>query len=574
MRLLASLFLVLSSVIATAQETLIRQVHDTKTDTHVEITSLFSKPSAEGFFPIRVKVANNQKVAHFIRLEMSSTSSYRSGTRTASEFSISAPAGKVTTRDLLVPLNAVADTYQSNVYLEVKLSGSMGSQAQSVSADYGHEQPSVLMSEPLYSVNASQVDSEVAKVISTFGGGNFSSRFDAGQLPDNWLAFSGFDAAVMLDSDWTSMPGGSRNAMLSWLRLGGHLVIYSYGSPSPVSLGIPEDISLGTVSILPISTGLSLDAPKLVQHLITDNKLQTHRFAMVGDFKTAWPLYKSIPEKPFRYVLFIVVLLAFGVLVGPINLFVFAKSGRRHLLFLTTPIISLATSLLLIALILFQDGFGGNGKRLALMEVPAGPADNAAFILQEQVSRTGVLTRSAFQLGTPSFLSPTPMDDNRWTRFNNSQTDGNYQLQPNGGVIDASGDWFQSRSMQGQTIASVIPTRGRIERVAGSGQLISTFDFPLEKLYYLDANGQWFLAEKVETGKSFQLTPLDESLVKPQIDALESEFSRRNALLFGRARERKDHFIAVASSAPLIDTHPGIRWDSSRTILTGGIATP
>jgi hypothetical protein len=572
MRFLASLLLLLTSI-ASAQEQMMRRVYETKTDTHVEVTSLFSKPSAEGYFPVRVKVANNQKQGHIIRLKFTSTGSYNSGTRTVSEFDINGPAGKVTTRDLLIPLNPVADTYQSSVYLKVDLSGTMGSQTHSVSADYSNDQPSVLLSEPLYSANASKLDSEAASVMSTFGGGSFTSRFDANQLPDNWLAFSGFDAAVMLDSDWTSMPAGSRNALLAWLRLGGHLVIYSSSSPTKASLSIPDDTSFGTVSIQSIQGGLDLNATDLVTHLTTGSPLKTHRYSMVEDFNSGWALFQSFPQKEFRYFLFVIVLLIFGVLVGPINLFVFAKSGRRHLLFITTPIISLCASVILIALILFQDGFGGDGKRVTLMEVPAGSGENAAFILQEQVSRTGVLTKGNFTLEVPAFFSPVPMEDNRWTRFNTSETDGNYSLQPEGSGLSVSGDWFQSRSMQGQTIASVVPTRGRIERSGGSGELVSTFGFTIEKFFFRDPQGQWFRAEAVETGKPFTLTSVDESLIRPEIDNLQSGFSRRNSMLFERVRERKDHFIAVTKTAPAIETHPGVRWQETSTVITGGIAT-
>jgi hypothetical protein len=573
MRFLAPLLFLLTAI-ASAQEQMMRKVYETKTDTHVEVTSLFSKPSAEGYFPVRVKVANNQKQGHLIRLKFTATGRYDGGTRTVSEFTINGPAGKVTTRDLLVPLNPVADTYQSSVYLKVELSGTMGTQIHSVSADYGSDQPSLLLSEPLFSVNASRLDSEAASAIGSFGGGSFTSKFDPGQLPDNWLAFSGFDSVIMLDSDWTSMPAGSRNALLSWLRLGGHLVIYSTSSPSKASLGIPDDTSFGTVDIQSIPGSLTLNASDLVSHLTTGHPLKTHRYAMTEDFGSGWSLFNSFPQKEFRYFLFVIVLLIFVVLVGPVNLFVFAKSGRRHLLFITTPIISLGASVILIALILFQDGFGGDGKRLVLMEVPAGNGENAAFILQEQVSRTGVLTRANFMVEVPSFFSPVPMEENRWTRFNDSETDGNYTLQPDGSGLSASGDWFQSRSMQGQTIAAVMPTRGRIERAAGSSELLSTFGFPIEKLFYRDAQGQWYRAESVETGKPFSLTSVDESLIRPGIDALQSEFSRRNSMLFGRARDKKDHFIAVTGGAPAIETHPGIRWQETRTIITGGIATP
>lgn len=575
MRLLLLLLLSLSGL-AFSQETMIRYVHDTKTDTHVEVVSLFSKPSAGGYFPVRVKVANNQKGGHVIRLKFSSSGNYNSGSRTTSEFEINAPAEKITTRDILVPLNPAAETHGSNVYLAVAMSGTMGIQNNTVNAEFSTDQPSVLLSEPLFNLNASKIDSDAVSKFSSgrYSGGGFTSRFSAGQLPDNWLAFSGFDSIVMLDSDWTSMPPGSRNAIVSWVRLGGHLVIHSVTTTTAASLGLPADTSFGKITLRSVPSSLMLDTADLLELLTSRSPLPTRRDSVTNDFEGGWALYQAFGEKPFRYVLFIIVLLIFGVLVGPINLFVFAKSGRRHLLFITTPIISLGASLILIGLIMFQDGFGGDGRRLVLMEVPSEAGENAAFILQEQVSRTGVLTRSTFTLDTPALFSPVPMEDSRWTRFNRSDPNGTFNLQPEGSGARASGDWFQSRSVQGHSLAAVVPTRGRIERVAGSGDLISTFDFPIRTLFLQDDAGNWQRAESIETGKPFKLTPLDASLVKPELDGIQNEFSHRTSMLFERARQRKGHFIAVTGSAPGIATHPGIRWEDTRTIITGGIATP
>lgn len=573
MRFFAILFLLLTSFVS-AQEQLMRRVYDTPTDTHIEVTSLFSKPSAGGYLPIRVKVANNQKVNHSVRLSFKGNGYYRGGSTTASEFTISAPQEKVTTKDLLIPINPVANSYQMYANLEVQLSGTMGSQTYSINAEYNTDQPSVLLSEPLYRVNASTIDSIISTSSSGgFSGRDFVSKFTASMMPDNWLAFSGYDSVVMLDSDWTSMPAGSRNAIVSWLRMGGHLIIYSTDTPTKASLSIPEDTSFGKVTISKIEHSSILEAQALVDELTTRDTLKSRAYAMRDDFGSGWPLFKEFPKKEFRYLLFVLVLIIFGILVGPVNLFVFAKSGRRHLLFITTPIISLAASLLLIALILFQDGFGGNGQRITLMEVPSGNDDNAAYLLQEQVSRTGVLTKSSFRIDTPTLLSPTPMEENRWTRFNNRQTDGNYNIQPDGSGLTASGDWFQSRSMQGQILTAVVPTRGRIER-AGNHEMVSTFDFPLEKLFYLDDQGKWFRADKIVTGKNFQLTPVDQSIAFKEIDPHGHQLSRRSWMLFDRALERKNHFIAVTHAAPAIGTHPGIRWNKTTTIITGGIAIP
>ena len=53
-----ALFLALGAM-ASAEETWFRQVSDAKTDTHVEVTVLFSKPAPRGYLPVHVRIANH-----------------------------------------------------------------------------------------------------------------------------------------------------------------------------------------------------------------------------------------------------------------------------------------------------------------------------------------------------------------------------------------------------------------------------------------------------------------------------------------------------------------------------------
>ena len=93
-----------------AQQTMIREVYDPGTDTHVEVLALFTSPSCGGFFPVRVKIANNLKSDRSIYLNFESTSSYVETAMTSSSFNFTAPAGKTVTRDIMVPLSPPADT--------------------------------------------------------------------------------------------------------------------------------------------------------------------------------------------------------------------------------------------------------------------------------------------------------------------------------------------------------------------------------------------------------------------------------------------------------------------------------
>jgi len=565
---------VLLAAFASAQETLFRQVADTKTDTHVEATALFSKPSLGGYHPVRVFIANNQKIPHTVRIDFKDSTNYNEALSTSSSFTFVAPPGRSVTTDILVPLAPQNGTINySN--LVAKLSGTMGSSQNTTSSPFTTGHPAVLLSESLFTPNGSALDSEIASrgAHSGYGGSaEFSTKFDPKQLPDDWRAFSGFDTIMLTDSDWSEVPPGPRNAIISWLRLGGQLVVYSSTDPSLASLGIPDDGSFGQALIRPIAADLKLNPKNAVNLAIGGRSVKTRLQAITNDFKGSWPLQDAFGEKSFNYILFIIILLGFGILVGPVNLFVFAKSGKRHRLFVTTPIISLATSLILIALIILQDGFGGDGTRLVLMEVRPDGKQNAAFIQQEQFSRSGVMTSPSFTLDASALMVPVPIVSSRWSRFTDGyDATGSYDIQPSDGKLYASGGWFQSRSEQGQLVTAVVPTRGRIEATAQPDTFISTFDFPIESLLYKDPSGQWHRADNIVKGQRTKLTPIDPTMVLPLLNRKATLFAERNRSFLKRIQDRSDHFIAFTDSAPAIETHPGIDWKTT-TVITGPIA--
>jgi hypothetical protein len=229
-------------------------------------------------------------------------------------------------------------------------------------------------------------------------------------------------------------------------------------------------------------------------------------------------------------------------------------------------------SLGLIAMIVFQDGFGGEGARRVLMEVDSDAGGNAAYVHQEQFSRSGILTRSGFTVDPKCLMLPVPIAESRWARFtNNYNTSGSFVLRPMGGKLEASGDWWQSRSEHGHLLSAVVSTRGRIEKTDSPDTLVSSFDFPIETLYYLDDSKQWHRAEGVTTGKPFRLTPVEDALAKPVLSREAGQFSARYDGMLNRAMRRPGHFVAITTKAPGIGTLPGIRWRETRTVITGKI---
>ena len=569
-RILLLILLALATAVS-AQETMIREVYDPTTDTHVEVLALFTKPSPGGYFPVRVKIANNLPTDRTIRLDFKSISNYNEELRTDSSFHFSAAAGKTLVRDIMVPICPPHDS-DSGINVSATLSGSLGQASNSIRSGHEKSQPATLLSESLFTPHASALDSEMTTKLGGTGRGSaeFAAKFDPKQLPDDWRAFSGYDNVIMTETDWSHVAPGARNAILSWVRLGGQLMIYTTSRTTLAAVGLPAEAGFGT-----ISTSMLTAAATLVPGLVDDvlkNPNAPRQSSISNDYQTNWPLQNIFGSQVFHYSFFVIVMICFGILVGPVNLFIFARAGKRHRLFITTPLISLAASLVLIGLIITLDGFGGSGVRRVLMEVRPDSGVNAAYVHQEQFSRTGVLTGADFTLNIPAVFQPVKIAEARLARFTGgSGAKGAFNLQPTDGKLVASGDWFQSRSEHGQTLSAVVPTRGRIERTDVPNTFVSTFEFQIETLYFCSDTGQWFRGEAIDTGKPFTLTAIETSLAIDSLKVEEEAFAQRNHDFLALAKARPGHFIAITRHAPGIDTLPSIRWRETHTVITGPV---
>jgi len=604
--MLKRLLLLLVSLVAPlgAQEVLFNHVPDPKAKTKVEAVALFNRPAPGGFLPVRVTVNNLSEQEGKITISTTSGDSYSGqGSEVTSSFDLTIPAERNSIHDLLVPCATLLNSRSGgSVNVSVRLSGSYGGAMGNLRSNYEDTQPAVLLSEPLFTPNASILDSHLSGLggsSSRYRGGSdtFAGRFDARALPEDWRAYSGYDGIAMTDTDWGNATPGARTAILRWNRLGGELILYTVSTSSDLAtLGIAAegkgkrsaDRSFGRVTLVPIGADLKMDAAPTVERFHEHARLTPLNEAIRNDFSSAWSTQAEFGGQSYNYGLFIVILIAFGVLIGPVNLFVFAKSGRRHRLFITTPLIALGTSVLLIALIILIDGFGGRGMRTVLMEVRPTDGENSAYVLQEQVSRTGVLLGGGFTLSEPAVITSVPLATGQWSRLTNDNEGGGmrYEEKFADGKLEVDGDWFQSRSEQGHFIRAVIPTRGRIEASSesGSASFLSTFDFPIKTLYYYDNANGWWKAENVVSGKAFNCTAASPEEVAEFVNQASERLANRSRRVLGNRKfkdrdfkslhDRPGHFIAVTDEAPAIDTLKGIKWTQTRTYITGPIAKP
>lgn len=596
--------------IANAQvsRALIRETYNAKGKPAIslEVTPLLTQLPSSGYFPLRVKITNDSKVNRTWMFGFTSRdfNPDGEGNELKSEFSVKCDSQSVAEVDLLVPLISVFHYgYQASIGLEIEVRAPAPFQGsrETISTEFHHDWPSVMCSETIHSRNGNKLDKAAETSLGAYPGSppgvftgssgyvgmglEFGASFSPKSMPDDWRAYSGYDACLLTDGDWNDLPVGARSALRKWNRLGGALLVYATNPATDLnSLGLEKgavgafraDLGWGSVRLQSFPDSGLLKAEETVE-LVRDiiDRTGGHRARNLrSNFRPHWPLQSAFGEKTFRIAFFILVLVIFGILVGPVNLFVFARAGHRHKLFVTTPLISLGASAVLVVLILFQDGFGGRGQRLVLHEV--GP-DNTAYISQEQIARTGVLLKTGFTTSEHGYLSPVMLANSRWARITeeNSGGNGRYNVALEESGLKVTGDWFQSRSEHGHIFETIRPSRSRLNlvRSPGAPTINSTFEFPLDEIFYRDGNGGVWRGSDVQQGRNVSLTPSGEQEFADWFRQQRDRFARRNQARLDLCSTRRGHFFAVSTSADGVTTLETLDWEDTYTFLTGQVPT-
>lgn len=181
---------------------------------------------------------------------------------------------------------------------------------------------------------------------------------------DSWLGYSCFDGVVIARADMADMPGPVRLALEQYVESGGTLAVMG-GGEAPKTWSeyhgrVPRGIRM-------YHTGfgqcifydgddlrrLGPDQASLLCHNwdYTFSPWQSRRDVNYGH--KALPVVENI-RVPVRGLFFAI--LAFSLLIGPVNVFVLARKGKRIWLLWTVPAISFVTCLCLAIYSLLAEG--------------------------------------------------------------------------------------------------------------------------------------------------------------------------------------------------------------------------
>lgn len=370
--------------------------------------------------------------------------------------------------------------------------------------------------------------------------GAAEGEIDLAAAPDDWRGYTALREIVVADGDWTTLPSGQRRAMLGWVGLGGLLEVVCADADAERldRLGLPRAdaqgrrrVGAGEVMIVPPGEATwnalhGLGGPLAEARPPMRRGAGSWRaagFARVAGFNA-----RGIPFTPI-----LTFLALFAIVAGPLNVMLLAGSGRPARIFWTTPLIALAATAVLLSLMLLRDGIGGEGARLTLCLLD--PDRNAAHVLQQQVSRTGVLLGSSFPIRETSWMHPEPATD--------AYDIGGAFLAASAAraftEIDGSrraGDWFSSRSDQAFTFRAVRSNRGRLV-VSGppeSPEIVSSIDAALARVVVVDAEGRTWRCGALGPGERRPLEPATDA----DRDAVRVECSVEASPAIGMALDR------------------------------------
>lgn len=594
-------FLILGSA-AQAQKSVCALEEESRS---LKVRSVFDPMPPTGFAPLRVEAEN--KTDGFMRWDLASisrTQRFQKDSEHRGRMVLLTPPQSLQSGVFMAPMTVDYDSSGTLSFVnqhEFSLGvDSTGHSSRSFPEYHARTKsfPAIAISKSLASANLTRLEEEVESLLAKskssarVGDAVFGSTFDPADLVEDWRGLSGFDGLMITWQEWQRLKPGQRQAVLQWVRLHGFLDVYAEAGLSVSGLGLPDGMengairhSFGSVERL-VWDGRTLDAKAVVVRLWgratrRADLVSGHAVVGGGPAVSGWGLQNLLGRRSFSSWQVVVFLVVFGLLVGPVNLFLLAPAGRRHRLFVTTPLLSGGMSLVMLAVVVLQDGVGGTGVRMVLVDIE--PAETATYVTQEQICRTGVLLGGEFETERPLLIEPLALADSPWVKLKNRPTFQAPHLYQEG--ARHGGTYFQSRVEQAHALRAVVPGRARLEMKDGlaagaAPEIVSSLGFSIENLFYVDEAGAvWKAGQALDTGRSVKLHA-------SQAQELKKQLADHASLSAGPLRKRlddllgsappKNFFVATASKAPgfTLATLPSIDWKEDRVLVFGSLARP
>jgi len=530
------------------------------------ISSMLDNQPDAGFMPLKVTIDNRSTSDRSWSLG-SAESVQKSTIQSSWTFAV-----KANTRsefEILVPSKWTNFDYNWGGYLLCQgpgvETGSFQLPSTPRSSHSSNRLPFIALSDSLYANHWSQMEGQESALE--------GAGLDLSQATADWRAYSGLDQIWMTASEWNALPTDRQNAIQEAITFGADLIL-AYASPEEKA-ALKKAFhwhEADTSDVLSHGAGKIRLAQTSNQKILMSTAMSIMRAGPVRinnlESQPSGHFDETVPEILNSSPLVLLFIILFGIIAGPVNLFVLAPSGRRHRLFVTTPIISLLGALVLALSIFIQDGTGGSGSRLVHAQIL--PDQKRLLITQEQMARTGLLFSNRFTTTDATWVQPMRAET---TAYRYRSGNLNFNLAADGSY---HGDWFRSRTRQRHLIQTVRPSRAAIEFTGGpSPSIVSTMETTLKEIYAQAPDGSLWEAKDVKPGTRMNLTPV--TLGQDWRKDRRVSYQLRGFLSdsIQKAESGAAHFFAeVDTSASLpagliVETLSSIRWQTPMLLISG-----
>jgi len=548
--------------------------------TQITLKSAFSSPAGWGHYPVTVTLRNDSDTTQTFKLNaecVSEEESWAKGrrvdyTKTKSNFNFSCPAGTEKSFDITIPLVTArfSDNYSYDfdcrTVLTLKFENGEEKYTASIVGDYG------------------EITSAYTEGLASIAGGE-NLTFDIEQFPQSLKGTEGYDALVVLADELRQLPEARLKAIKRWVSRGGVFVIVHNQSNTKHHKSIHKFFpnmkfegdanlssaynNLGQVWVMK-EDFLYRFPEKLIDGV--DSKLNRNVLTTEFTHSSSWPVQEAVGKKSFGVLAIGLLLIAFTLIVGPLNFFVFAKQGRRHRLFFTTPLISIGMAIILVCFITLKDGFGGKGKQVVLKEVDQ--EANTSYVVQEQFCRTGMLFSSSFELDNDLMINQVPIEDSRWSRVSYyKRSSEDYLINKGESKSSHSGSYFASRSEHGHVISGTQITQEAltIEPSGDSYEVLSTFKENINTVYF-NKGGKYYTAVNLTTGNGVLAQEVEKREWALWLADQKDRFIETNKIALNKYASRENSYVAAVNDATGIESNLSISWDTEM-VITGKFNT-
>ncbi|HLP78256.1 MAG TPA: hypothetical protein VK327_15230, partial [Candidatus Paceibacterota bacterium] len=320
------------------------------------------------------------------------------------------------------------------------------------------------------------------------------SELPASEWSDSWLSFTCFDAVALTANDLRAMPPAVQEALWRYTECGGNLMVFGSGAV-PQSWRSARKSSLAGGEILDVGMGrcfvfgsekpsdLQPITAKAVNDILNASARLWQMLPDEGSANSTFPVVENV-RVPVRGI--VVIMLAFVITIGPLNIIYLSRKKRRTWLLWTIPAISLVTSLLVFAFSFLREGVTPD-------------------VRIEGVTLLDQANRRALSVGTEAFYCPLTPGGGLYYGLETEVSPMVERWSYNRGA-DREMDWTQGQRLTRGWVTARVPahfglrkaeTRRERIQIEGSGAAMNAVNglgAPIRNLWLADAEGKIYSA--------------------------------------------------------------------------------